>query len=94
MSSTSRITHQMSNGVNHLQARLTGRGKLTPHLASIVGRDLAKLRFAVDDPTEPREAILQAWATALAIAWLIEHAIDVVAEGASISFVPGRHDRP
>jgi hypothetical protein len=54
-----------------------GSWELTPHLASIVGRDLAELRFAVDDLTGPREAILRVWATALAIAWLIENAIDV-----------------
>jgi Ca-activated chloride channel family protein len=54
-----------------------GSWELTPHLASIVGRDLAELRFAVDDLTGPREAILRVWATALAIAWLIENAIGV-----------------
>ena len=53
-----------------------GSWTLTPELAALIGRSLAELNSAVAGATGARDEILRAWATALALVWLQEHAAD------------------
>ena len=54
-----------------------GSWRLTKELASILERDLAQLRSAIDGATGSQDDVLNAWATALALEWLRRHAADV-----------------
>jgi hypothetical protein len=51
-----------------------GSWELTRGLAAIVGHDLADLVSAVDGASGPWRQVTRAWATALALAWLAQHA--------------------
>jgi hypothetical protein len=51
-----------------------GSWALTPELASIIGRDVADLVSEVDGANGPRHEVTRAWATALALVWLQQHA--------------------
>jgi Ca-activated chloride channel family protein len=51
-----------------------GAWDLTEPLADAIGHDLDQLRLAVRSAIGPRREIETAWATALALAWLQEHA--------------------
>ena len=54
--------------------RADGSWALTPELARAVGHDLAQLESALTGSTGNRDETRKAWATALALAWLDEHA--------------------
>jgi hypothetical protein len=54
-----------------------GSWELTPELASLLGRDVGQIRAAVAAAGESGEAVMRAWATALALAWLQQHAARV-----------------
>ncbi len=57
-----------------------GSWELTPELGAILGRSLAELEAALDGSSGSRADALRAWATALALAWLHEHAGSVAVE--------------
>jgi Ca-activated chloride channel homolog len=54
-----------------------GSWELTPELASLLGRDVGQVRAAVAATNGARDAVTRAWATALALAWLQQHAARV-----------------
>jgi Ca-activated chloride channel family protein len=56
--------------------RADGSWDLTADLARAIGRELADLESALDGASGGRDEIRKAWATALALAWLEEHAQD------------------
>ena len=60
--------------------RADGSWELTPELARAIGHDLAELEAALADATGNAEEARTAWATALALAWLEEHARDAEGE--------------
>ena len=51
-----------------------GSWELTKKLAALIGRDLSDLRSAIEDARGSRDDVQRAWATALALAWLEQHA--------------------
>ena len=51
-----------------------GSWELTRELAALIGRDLSDLRSAIEDARGSRDDVRRAWATALALAWLEQHA--------------------
>ncbi len=53
-----------------------GSWELTKDLASVMGRDLAALRSAVQGASGSDSDVLRAWATALALTWLRTNAAD------------------
>ena len=53
-----------------------GSWRLTKELASILGHDLTELNAAVQGATGPRDEVLRACATSLALAWLQKNAAD------------------
>jgi Ca-activated chloride channel homolog len=54
--------------------RADGSWDLTPEFASAIGHDLGPLESALTGSTGNRDEARRAWATALALAWLDEHA--------------------
>ena len=54
--------------------RADGSWDLTPEFARAIGHDLAQLESALAGSTGNRDETRKAWATALALAWLDEHA--------------------
>ena len=54
--------------------RADGSWDLTPEFAGAIGHDLAQLESALAGATGNRNETRRAWATALALAWLDEHA--------------------
>jgi hypothetical protein len=60
--------------------RADGSWELTPELARAIGHDLAELEAALADATGNADEARTAWATALALAWLEEHARDAEGE--------------
>ena len=56
--------------------RADGSWDLTPEFCAIVGHELAELETALSGAGGSRDEMRRAWATALAIAWLTEHAAD------------------
>jgi Ca-activated chloride channel family protein len=56
--------------------RADGSWTLTAELASAIGRDLTELVAVLDGAKGNRKDAMKAWATALALAWLHEHAQD------------------
>jgi Ca-activated chloride channel family protein len=55
--------------------RADGSWDLTPEFARAIGHDLAQLESALTGSTGNRDETRKAWATALALAWLDEHAL-------------------
>ena len=53
-----------------------GSWELTKELASLIGRDLDDLRSAIENARGSGNDVQRAWATALALAWLEEHAAE------------------
>ncbi len=60
--------------------RADGSWDLTPEFASAIGQDLGPLESALTGSTGNRDEARRAWATALALAWLDEHARDAEGE--------------
>jgi hypothetical protein len=60
--------------------RADGSWELTPELARAIGHNLAELEAALADATGNADEARTAWATALALAWLEEHARDAEGE--------------
>ena len=60
--------------------RADGSWDLTPEFASAIGQDLGPLESALTGSTGNRDEARRAWATALAVAWLDEHARDAEGE--------------
>ena len=60
--------------------RADGSWELSPELARAIGLDLAELEAALADATGNADEARTAWATALALAWLEEHARDAEGE--------------
>jgi hypothetical protein len=54
--------------------RADGSWDLTPEFASAIGHDIAQLESALAGATGNRDETRKAWATALALAWLDDHA--------------------
>ena len=54
--------------------RADGSWELTQEFAAIVGHEWTDLEAAVSGASGPREEVRRAWATALALDWLVEHA--------------------
>jgi Ca-activated chloride channel family protein len=80
-------TRQTSNvvppsGMHALVAlqRADGSWDLTPELAAVIGHDMRDLVAAVQLASGPRPEIRRAWATALALVWLSDHAREAEAE--------------
>jgi Ca-activated chloride channel family protein len=65
-------------GMHELVAlqRADGSWELTPALAAVLGHELADLEAALAGATGSRDDARRAWATALALVWLREHARD------------------
>ena len=58
-----------------------GSWRLTKELAALLGHDLHKLRIAIEDARGSLDDVLHAWATALALAWLEQHAANAKTSG-------------
>jgi len=54
-----------------------GSWELTPEFASAIGHDLGQLEPSLSDVTGDMNEARRAWATALALAWLEQHAGDL-----------------
>jgi Ca-activated chloride channel family protein len=82
----SRTRHQSAgappSGMHALIAlqRADGSWDLTPELAAIIGHDMRDLETAIRHGSGPRRDVRRAWATALALVWLTDHASDAEAE--------------
>jgi hypothetical protein len=57
-----------------------GHWELTADLAVILGRELSEIETALSGASGTRLDVHRAWATALALAWLLRHARDVEGE--------------
>lgn len=66
------------HGLHELIAlqRADGSWELTHELCTIVGHDLNALEQALSGGTGQRDDLRRAWATALALVWLTEHAAE------------------
>ena len=60
--------------------RADGSWDLTPELAAIIGHELRDLEAAMQQASGSRLEIRRAWATALALVWLADHASDAETE--------------
>jgi hypothetical protein len=68
-----------------LLQRADGSWDLTQNFAAAIGQPLSVLEAAVNGTASSRVEIRRTWATALAIAWLQEHASDVEDEWRMLS---------